>query len=278
MLLDKIRAFYPGFQMKHFSMFDTITYLKWETVFDYESWKQRKNLSLTMISQKNDRIQMTFLDVDSFRFRGNGQIGGFYIKDMSVRGYEKDSEYEIGDYESDELEFYCSDVIVNEFQKGDAAGSISNGRIPTENVLRVVDAELSSGKMEKNVLYRDIASYIMLVEEGEEDFLILSSHDGFLQFYGVNNQFVAEIRVNLPGNDFRTYSVINENKKYLTDRVRLTTPYGEYTPTAREVVSLELIETIVREYYEKADTDQFLKNIPCTDTTEETKRYMGLIK
>lgn len=160
----------------------------------------------------------------------------------------------------------------------DVVFSVVNGSIPANNVLRAVDAEFASGKREENVLYRDIDHYILCVENGEEDFLILSSHDGFLQFYGADDQFVAETRVNLPNGDFRTYSIIDEKKEHLTDRVRLMTPFGEYTPTAREVVSLDLIREVVREYYENADADEFLKRIPCIDTTEETKRYMGLIK
>lgn len=160
----------------------------------------------------------------------------------------------------------------------DVVFSIVNGEFPTKNVRRAVDVELSSGKKEENVLYRDIDHYIMSVKEGEEDFLILSSHDGFLQFYGVDNKFVAETRVNLPNGDIRTYSIIDRKKEHQTERVRLITPFGEYTPTAREVITLELIQDIVWKYYENVDTDEFLKNIPCIDTTEETKRYMGLIE
>lgn len=89
------------------------------------------------------------------------------------------------------------------------AFSIANGDFPTQNVLRAVDVKLASGKEVDNVRYRDMESYIMLIEEGLEDFLILTSHDGYLQFYGMNNQYVAEIRVNLKDDDFRTYSIIN---------------------------------------------------------------------
>ena len=159
----------------------------------------------------------------------------------------------------------------------DVALSIADGGFPTKNVHRGVDVQLPSGQVLENVLFRDIDSYIMCIENGEEDFLILKSHDGFLQFYGISNQFVAEIRINLKDNDFRTYSVINKDKEYLTERISLTTPYGQFTPTAREVVSLELIKTVVRKYYENVDTDNFLKEIPCVETTEEMKRCMGLL-
>lgn len=53
--------------------------------------------------------------------------------------------------------------------------------------------------------------------------------------------------------DFCTYSIIDENKEHRIGRVRLTTPFGEYTPAAREVVSLELIQDVVRKYYESEE-------------------------
>lgn len=151
-------------------------------------------------------------------------------------------------------------------------------KLKEKKALRVIDVEQESGQKNKDVLYNDIDSYIMLVEEGEEHFIILSSLDGFLQFYGVNNQFVCEVRINLPNNDFRTFSIINKNKEHLVERIQLTTPYGSFTPRECEVVSLELLRTVVREYYENTNAEEFLKNIPCMETTEETKRCMGLIK
>ena len=36
---------------------------------------------------------------------------------MSVRGYENASRYEVGDYEENALEFYCSDVIIKSLEK-----------------------------------------------------------------------------------------------------------------------------------------------------------------
>ena len=67
----------------------------------------------------------------------------------------------------------------------------------------------------------------MMIEEGREDFLILESQDGFFQFYGIDNQFVAEVRVNLPNGDFQTYSIIDKEKEQQMERIRLSTPYGE---------------------------------------------------
>ena len=151
-------------------------------------------------------------------------------------------------------------------------------KLKEKKVLRVIDVEQASGQKTKDVLYNDIDSYIMLVEEGEEDFVILNSLDGFLQFYGVNNQFVCEASINLPDNDFRTFSIISKDKEHLTERIQLITPYGKFTPRECDVVSLELIRKVVREYYENTNAEEFLKNIPCMETTEETKRCMGLIK
>ena len=49
---------------------------------------------------------------------------------------------------------------------------------------RTIDVELASGKKIKDVSYEDIDHYIMMIKYGEEDFVILNSENGFLQFYG----------------------------------------------------------------------------------------------
>jgi len=158
----------------------------------------------------------------------------------------------------------------------DVAFLIGDGKFPTKNVnvWRIMDVELSSGKTIKNVLWQDIDNCIRLVDEGKEDFLILNSQDSFLQFYGYNNQFVGEVRINLENGDFRTYAMIDENKEQLLERVSLTTPFGDFTPTIREIISLERIRENVKKYYEYINTDDFVKAISCVDTTEETKKYM----
>lgn len=153
----------------------------------------------------------------------------------------------------------------------DVALMIADGGFPSQNVLRAVDVELASGHTEENVLYQDIDSYILLVEEGKEDFVILQSHDSLLQFYGVNNQFVAEVRVDLPKKKDQTFSIIDIEKEQLTQRSTLTTPYGSYTPQQREIISLEQIREAVKAYYNQVDIEQFLKIIPCVETTDETK-------
>nr|MDE7479182.1 hypothetical protein [Lachnospiraceae bacterium] len=126
-------------------------------------------------------------------------------------------------------------------------------------------------------LYEDIDEYILMIANGEDDFLILHSEDGYLQFFGVDDQFVAETRIDLPNGDFRTYSVINKEKELLTKRVKLQTPYGEFTPQEREIVSLERIRSVVREYYANGNYENFIQKIPCVDTTLEIKRCMGLV-
>lgn len=150
----------------------------------------------------------------------------------------------------------------------DVAFLMAEGKFPNTNVLRAIDVEMASGKLIDNVQYKDIDKYIMLVEKGDEDFAILKSHDGFLQFYGYENQFVGEVRVNLPDNDFRVYSIIDKAKEDLTERVRISTPYGNFTPTDREVVSLEIIRNTVKSYYENPSEDEFLKSVCYVEITE----------
>jgi len=118
--LDKLKTIFPDFQMENWNFFDTVISLKWETVFDDISWEEHKNLIVEMASLNHDcKILLEFIDVHSLRFQGNGQVSGFYIKDMSARGYEHDSKYEIGNYEYEEdgLEFYCSDIVIRDLQK-----------------------------------------------------------------------------------------------------------------------------------------------------------------
>lgn len=148
---------------------------------------------------------------------------------------------------------------------------IADGKFPTQKVRRAVDVELASGKKTTNVLYREIDSFIRLIVEGKEDFLIMSSADGFLQFYGVGDQFVAEMRVNLPDGDYHTYSFVDPEKMQQTERISLETPYGQFTPTGREVLTLELLKKVVANYYENISEEDFLKNVSYIDTTEETK-------
>lgn len=117
MNLDSIRSILPNFQMGNFNMFNKITLLKWETKLDEHDWENITNLILEMISDENYKIIMEFLDVKSWYFDGDGQIKGFYIQDMSENGYENDVRYRVGDYEEDAIKFYCSNVVIQKFEK-----------------------------------------------------------------------------------------------------------------------------------------------------------------
>ena len=154
----------------------------------------------------------------------------------------------------------------------DIALLIADGKFPTQKVHRAVDVELASGKKAANVLYREIETFIQLIAEGNEDFLIMNSADGFLQFYGVGDQFVAEMRVNLPDGDYHTYSFVDPDKMQQLERISLETPYGRFTPTGREVLTLELLRKVVLKYYENIKEEDFLKSISYINTTEETKK------
>ncbi len=82
MNLSVMKSVFPNFELADFTMFDKIISLKWETVFDSESWEEYKILTLEMVSTDNYKILMEF-----------------------------------GDYEEDELRFYCSDVIIKSLEK-----------------------------------------------------------------------------------------------------------------------------------------------------------------
>ena len=144
---------------------------------------------------------------------------------------------------------------------------------------RVVDVELVEAEHhEKNVLYEDIEMLLLAVVNGEEECMILRSEDGFLQFFGMNDKFVAEMQVDLPDGDFRTYSIINKERKQAMDKITVHTMLDKSEVPAREVISLEMLRAAVRAYYSNVYYESFLKQIPHMDTTEWTKRYMGLIK
>lgn len=117
MNLKKINSVFPEFCIGNFNIFDKIVFLKWETIFDCNSCEDHTNLLLEMTCPAGFKILMEFIDVSSWRFQGNGQVSGFYIKDMTARGYENASKYEVGDYEEGKIEFYCSDIVVKDFKK-----------------------------------------------------------------------------------------------------------------------------------------------------------------
>lgn len=147
---------------------------------------------------------------------------------------------------------------------------------PTETDNRTVHIETASGQKVKNVPHIKAEFYMGFVANGKEDFVIFRSQDSFLQFYGIDNQFVAELRINYPNGDFRTFSFINSKNENALNRITMVTPYGQYTPMERDVISFEQLRSVVENYYKCPSSDEFIHKVPCVDTTEETKKYMGL--
>ena len=41
MNLDKVKSIFPDFQMQDFNLFNKITFLKWETTVDNDSWEEQ---------------------------------------------------------------------------------------------------------------------------------------------------------------------------------------------------------------------------------------------
>ncbi len=134
-----------------------------------------------------------------------------------------------------------------------------NGKQSKTGALRVPDVETASGRKIEKVAYKDSDDYISLIAEGKEDFVIFTSHDGFFQFYGLGDEFVCEVWFNQGGR--RAYALINPDCAN-TERVSFVTPYGEYTPREKELLSLEQLKTALREYYSNLEEADFLAKVP----------------
>jgi len=141
----------------------------------------------------------------------------------------------------------------------DVVFSVANGEWPKTGVLRVPDAETASGEKNERIALQEADHYIDLVADGKEDFVIFRSHDGFFQFYGIGNQFVCETWFNLGGR--RAYALINPDCAN-TERINLITPFGQYTPRERDIISLEQLKAAVREYYFNLEEADFLAKVP----------------
>jgi len=141
----------------------------------------------------------------------------------------------------------------------DVVFSAVNGEWPKTGVLRMSDVETASGKKTGRIVFKESDYYISLVAEGKEDFVIFNSHDGFFQFYGVGNQFVCEVWFNQGGR--RAYALVNPDCTN-TGRVNLVTPFGQYTPRERDIISLEQLKTAVREYFSNLKEADFLEKVP----------------
>lgn len=141
----------------------------------------------------------------------------------------------------------------------DVAFAIAKEKLPKTRALRVPDVEMASGKKAEKVILKEADSYIALVAEGKEDFVIFESHDGFFQFYGAGNQFVCEVWFNLGGR--RAYALLNPDCAN-TGRVNLVTPFGQYTPRERDILSLQQLKTALYAYYSNHEEADFLAEIP----------------
>ena len=141
----------------------------------------------------------------------------------------------------------------------DVAFAIVNDEWPKTGILRVPDVETASGKKMEKVIFKEADYCISLVAEGKEDFVIFQSHDGFFQFYGVDNQFICEAWFNLGGR--RAYGLINPHCTN-TNRVNLVTPFGQYTPRERDIISLEQLKAAVEAYFSNLEEADFLAKVP----------------
>lgn len=141
----------------------------------------------------------------------------------------------------------------------DVAFRIVNGEWPKAGVLRVPDAETASGEKAEKIVLKESDYYVSLVAEGKEDFVIFHSHDGFFQFYGIGDQFVCEAWFNLGGR--RAYALINPDCAN-TERVNLVTPFGQYTPRERHIISLEQLKAAVHAYFSNLEETDFLARVP----------------
>lgn len=141
----------------------------------------------------------------------------------------------------------------------DVVFSVADGEWPKIGVLRVPDVEIASGKKIEKIVFKETDDYISLVAEGKEDFVIFNSHDGFFQFYGIGNQFICEAWFNLGGR--RAYGLINPDCVN-TERVKLVTPFGEYTPREMDIISLKQLKTAVYEYFSNLEEVDFLAKVP----------------
>jgi len=125
--------------------------------------------------------------------------------------------------------------------------------------LRVLNVETASGKKAERIGFKESDYYISLVAEGKEDFVIFSSSDGFFQFYGIGDQFICEAWFNQGGN--RAYELVNPDCMN-TERVNFVTPFGQFTPKERDIISLEQLKTAVKEYFSNLEETEFLTRVP----------------
>lgn len=142
---------------------------------------------------------------------------------------------------------------------------IANGRLPRQNVRRVIDMALSSGEKYGNVLQRELGSFIDAVSAGKEKSISLRSQDGILKFSGFGDQFTMEAWIN-----GRHYVLLNPDRPNATKKTRLITPYGVDSAPAREVLTLAQVKANIRAYYEQIDGESFLNAVSTEEVAVST--------
>lgn len=113
---------------------------------------------------------------------------------------------------------------------------------------------------------------VMKVYNGRNNVVTINTQDGFFRFYGYNNRFIAEIRIG-SGEDFRTYHLIVQDQADDSATV-LTTIFERFPTRKNRIVSKAMVVSAVQKLYRTKSLDQMIYDLPCVDTTEETKNLI----
>ena len=136
------------------------------------------------------------------------------------------------------------------------------------NLSLVIDIEqaLSKAKYSAENLARNI-SY------GRNNVVIIKTKDGFLRLYGYSGRFITEIRT---GNeeDFRTHHLIDPGQKDDSVTVLQNIVAERFPTRENRIVSYGIVIAAVKKLYETQNLDMVICNLPCVDTTAETKRLI----
>lgn len=137
-----------------------------------------------------------------------------------------------------------------------------------DNLSLVIDLEqaLSKAKYSAENLVRNV-SY------GRNNVVIIKTKDGFFRLYGYNGRFITEIRTGSE-EDFRTHHLTDPDQKDDSVTV-LQNIFSERFPTRENrIVSYGIVVAAVKKLYETQSLDMVICNLPCVDTTAETKRLI----
>lgn len=132
---------------------------------------------------------------------------------------------------------------------------------------RPLDVEFASGEKYDQVLSTELMPYVMRVVDGREDFMILTTPEGFFQFYGDGQRFVAEFRFDFPDGSHRTWSVINPEFADAKREIGFDTPFGNYMVEIREIIPYDLLLFAMDQYIQNASEEVLTQKIPCVDQT-----------